>query len=616
MKKYVPCWSERCNELLREYRQTQSPETADQLLDALSEERRRRWTRVTEQMDFRRSGRHAWQLLKKLDPDKTEPKKTKAQISADEVAKQIKQRSIRQPVHEFERQARREYQRLFNECPDRDDTISAPISKHEIYAALQTVKAGKASGADGIYPDMLKRLGKHSIEWLSRTFSDVLETGKCPRDWKRTIVLAILKPGKPAERADSYRPIALLCCIFKLLERVILMRISPVVDQAIPTEQAGFRPKRDTTEQIVGLTSYIEAGFEEGYKVGAVFVDLSAAYDSVWRDGLLLKLARIIKCKTMLKLLSNMTGTRYFKTILSDDKGKWREIANGVPQGSVLAPTLFNVYISDMPETTSIKLGYADDWAIATRARGKVQLEETLTRDMQQIERYFRQWYLTVNTTKTVSSYFHLNNREAEDTLSIRSLNNQLPSDQFPMYLGVTLDRSLSYKKHIGNVMQKLKKRTNLIRKISGTSWGAPQAVLRTSAMALCYSVAEYAAPAWARSCHARKVDVSLNETMRMISGTLRSTPREWLPVMSNIEPPHLRREAATQRKIRQILDLDRDNHARKILENGPQTSRLKSRRPIYKAIKQDYDIHEKWKQEWALATPRGGERVRDPCLP
>ena len=165
----------------------------------------------------------------------------------------------------------------------------------------------------------------------------------------------------------------------------------------------------------------------------------------------------------MLKLLSNMTGTRYFKTILSDDKGKWREIANGVPQGSVLAPTLFNVYISDMPETTSIKLGYADDWAIATRAIGKVQLEEILTRDMQQIERYFRQWYLTVNTTKTVSSYFHLNNREAEDTLSIRSLNNQLPSDQFPTYLGVTLDRSLSYKKHIGNVMQKLKKRTNLI---------------------------------------------------------------------------------------------------------------------------------------------------------
>ena len=113
---------------------------------------------------------------------------------------------------------------------------------------------------------------------------------------------------------------------------------------------------------------------------------------------------------------------------------------------------------------------------------------------------YLTVWYLTVNTTKTVSSYFHLNNREAEDTKSIGSLNNQLPSDQFPTYLEVTLDRSLSYKKHIGNLMQKLKKRTNLIRKISGTSWGAPQAVLRTSAMALCYSVAEYAAPAWAQT--------------------------------------------------------------------------------------------------------------------
>ena len=77
-----------------------------------------------------------------------------------------------------------------------------------------------------------------------------------------------------------------------------------------------------------------------------------------------------------------------------------------------------------MPETTSVKLGYADDWTIPTGARGKVQLEETLTRDIQQIERYFRLWYLTVNTTKTVSYYFHRNNREAEDTLSIRSLNS------------------------------------------------------------------------------------------------------------------------------------------------------------------------------------------------
>ena len=170
-------------------------------------------------MDFRGLADTHFQLLTKLDPDKTEFKKTKVKISADEVAKQIKQRSTRQPVHEFERQVRPEYLRLFNECPDRDDIISAAISKHEIYAALETVNARKASGADGIYPDMLKRQGRRRIELLSTIFSDVLETGKCPRGWKRTIVLAILKPG----RADSYRPISQLCCIFNFLARIILM---------------------------------------------------------------------------------------------------------------------------------------------------------------------------------------------------------------------------------------------------------------------------------------------------------------------------------------------------------------------------------------------------------
>ena len=68
-----------------------------------------------------------------------------------------------------------------------------------------------------------------------------------------------------------------------------------------------------------------------------------------------------------------MTGTGYFKTILTDDRGKWRKIANKVPKGSVLVPTLFNVYISDKPETTSIKLGYADDWAITIRARVRLK---------------------------------------------------------------------------------------------------------------------------------------------------------------------------------------------------------------------------------------------------
>ena len=110
---------------------------------------------------------------------------------------------------------------------------------------------------------------------------------------------------------------------------------------------------------------------------------------------------------------------------------------------------------------------------------------------------------------------------------------------------------------------------------------GASQGVVRTSALALCYSVAEYACPVWNRSSHFGKVDTCLNDSMRTISGALKSTPRAWLPVMSGIAPPDIRRAAAEQKKYRQILELTPQNCTRRITESAPHTSRLSSRNPF-----------------------------------
>src|SRR5215469_12595506 len=99
------------------------------------------------------------------------------------------------------------------------------------------------------------------------------------------------------------------------------------------------------------------------------------------------------------------------------------------------------------------------------------------------------------------------------------------------VYLGITLDRTLSYKVHLTKTAAKLKSRNNLLSKLCGTTWGADAPTLRTSALALCYSVAEYCAPVWSRSRHVNIVDTQLNSTMRIITGTLRSTQLPWLPV-------------------------------------------------------------------------------------
>jgi len=97
---------------------------------------------------------------------------------------------------------------------------------------------------------------------------------------------------------------------------------------------------------VLAVTNHIEAGFEMKKKTGAAFIDLSAAYNTVWQQGL--KLAQIIKCKKILRILARMTGMRRFYVCLGDDTSKTFTLKNGVPQGSVIAPTLFNVYLTEM----------------------------------------------------------------------------------------------------------------------------------------------------------------------------------------------------------------------------------------------------------------------------
>ena len=106
-----------------------------------------------------------------------------------------------------------------------------------------------------------------------------------------------------------------------------------------------------------------------------------------------------------------------------------------------------------------------------------------------------------------------------------------------PVYLGVTLDRTLSYKAHIKNTKKNVGTRNNIIRKLRTSKWGATPATLRSSALALCYSAAEYACPVWERSTHAKKLDATLNETCRMITGCLKPTNTNSLPVLAGIAP-------------------------------------------------------------------------------
>jgi len=268
------------------------------------------------------------------------------------------------------------------------------------------------------------------------------------------LVVAIPMPEKPLGDPKSYRPISLLCVIFKILERLIYARVETITEPLLSQEQAGFRHGRSAIDQVTLLTQDIEDSLSAKKKAGAMFVDLTAAYDTVWHRGLTCKLLRLLPDRHMVHMIMEMVRNRSF-TLTTGNGQRIRRIKNGVQQGLVLASLLFNTYISDLPATISRKYAYVDDLAIMHADGDWLAVKGALSKDMATLGEYLQTWKLKLCTTKMVSAVFHLNNKEAKRELKVNFNNETLPSCSESKYLGVTLDRSLTYRRHIESLRKR-----------------------------------------------------------------------------------------------------------------------------------------------------------------
>ena len=281
---------------------------------------------------------------------------------------------------------------------------------------------------------------------------------------------------------------------------------------------------------------------------GAVFVDLSAACNTVNHRILITKIYKMTDDKAMTTLLGTLLKNRMFSVVLNQKKSRWPQQRNGFLQGSDFAPLSYNIYTIDQPsdEITS-RFIYADDLCITFQESSFEAVEQNLTDSLTLLTEYYAKNHLKSNALKTQVCVFHLRNREANRPLKITWSGTPLEYHSNPLYLGVKLDRTLSYRSHILSTKTKVNTRNNILRKLTKSKWGCRPHTLRTSALALCYTAAEYACPVWSRIVHASKLDPALNNACRTITGCLKPTNTSNLYLLAGIAPPEIRKETASR---------------------------------------------------------------------
>lgn len=334
------------------------------------------------------------------------------------------------------------------------------IAKKELINAIKELNVKKSPGRDLITGQMIKELPATAVMHLLHILNAIIRTGFFPYSWKISQIIMIPKAGKDPTNVSSYRPISLLSIVSKLFENLIIKRIKDVVKQTnvIPNHQFGFREKHSTIEQVHRIVNTIHETFEKKQYCSAVFLDITQAFDKVWHEGILHKLKSMLPLNIYILLESYLSGRRFvvkYKTFISAEY----PILAGVPQGSVLGPLLYTLFTADMPtDVKTVTYTFADDTAILCTRTNPKEASILLQEHVNMLQEWLDYWKIKVNESKCVHVTFTLC-RSSCPPVQINS--KPIPQASETKYLGIHLDRRLTWAKHISAKVTQIKLKIN-----------------------------------------------------------------------------------------------------------------------------------------------------------
>ena len=373
----------------------------------------------------------------------------------------------------------------------------APVTPQEIETIIRLLNIKKSIGPYSIPVFLLKILSRHIAQPLAKLVNLSFETGIFPDKLKVGKVNPLYKKGT-CDNLSNYRPISILSVFSKIFEKLMYQRLYKFLElvEILYPLQFGFRENHSTTQALLSLTESIKSSIDNGKFGCGIFLDLQKAFDTVNHEILLQKLEHYgIRGNVLCWFQSYLSGRTQYVTV-NGHVSDLLPITCGVPQGSVLGPLLFLIYVNDLPKVSKVMQFYlfADDTSIYFDSNNLVYLQKIVNRELKKIKKWLEANRLALNIDKTNYVIFHSPTRKIEEFVKIKLGSKPITRVNYIKYLGVLVDATLSWKPHITELTKKLARTFGIFYKIR--HYVSPD-TLKLLYYSLFYSFISYGITVW-----------------------------------------------------------------------------------------------------------------------